>query len=354
MTFLGWLFTTFGTLVIIASFIHLLRYEQWWIRIWDFPHLQLSLLSLIGCLAGLAGVRLEAPLGTVVTAGLGLAFLYQLWLILPYTPVFRAQLPGAERKDPTNTIRLLIANIYMDNRQYDRVLEMVAKVQPDVLLIVEADEAWRQALGSLKADYPFRVLHPLPNTYGMLLYSRLPIREHEIRFLIEDDIPSIRAVLELPSGIPVHFYGVHPQPPSPTEHDRSTERDAELLLIGREVRQLTGPVIVAGDLNDVAWSHTTRLFQRTSGLFDPRVGRGMFNSFHASYFFLRWPLDHVFVSQHFKLEAIRRLPRSGSDHFPIFAQFLYDPQEKPKKPQPEGDDQQEATEKIERGLQGTD
>jgi endonuclease/exonuclease/phosphatase (EEP) superfamily protein YafD len=86
------------------------------------------------------------------------------------------------------------------------------------------------------------------------------------------------------------------------------------------------PAIVAGDLNDVAWSYTTQLFQRISGLIDPRLGRGLFNTYHARIPIMRWPLDHIFFDPEFRLCRIERQGFIGSDHFPILVELSFEPE----------------------------
>ena len=172
---------------------------------------------------------------------------------------------------------------------------------------------------------PHSVKCPLDNLYGIHLYSSLPLEDVELSYLVEKDVPSIHANLQLRSGDWVRVHFLHPAPPSPSENTESTERDAELVVVAREVADREQPVVVAGDLNDVAWSETTRLFRKISGLLDPRVGRGMFNTFHAKFPFMRWPLDHLFHSHHFTVSVIKRLPGFGSDHFPLFTELSYEP-----------------------------
>ena len=191
-------------------------------------------------------------------------------------------------------------------------------------MTLESDEWWQKKLDVLEEDYPHTIKCPLDNLYGMHVYSKLPLSDCHIKYLVEPDVPSIHTLITLPSGDKIAGHFLHPAPPSPTENEKSSERDAELIVVAKTVSESDLPIIVAGDLNDVAWSETTRLFRKISGLLDPRIGRGMYNTFHATYWFMRWPLDHLFHSKHFMLADIRKLPYFGSDHFALLTELVYD------------------------------
>jgi len=109
------------------------------------------------------------------------------------------------------------------------------------------------------------------------------------------------------------------------------------LIIGEKVENSKKPILIFGDFNDVAWSHSTRLFQKVSELLDPRIGRGFFNTFHAGYPIFRWPLDHIFHSDHFKLVKMKRLKSIGSDHFPIYSKLYYNPDYQTEQDEPDAD-----------------
>jgi endonuclease/exonuclease/phosphatase (EEP) superfamily protein YafD len=303
----------------------LLPYRAWRIRAWDFPRQQIAFL---GTTAGVGLVLLGGiPHGWPALAfgALLAALAYQLALILPYTRFWPRQGLSIDGAGSERSVRLVVVNVLMTNREIDGLGTTLDETDPDLVLALETDSWWVERLSEMLPGHPFRVLHPLDNTYGMALFSRLELLHPEVRFLLQPGIPSIRSRVRLPSGEDILFIGVHPEPPSPSEADSSLPRDAELVLIGREVAREAKPVIVAGDLNDVAWSHTSRLFRRLSRLVDPRVGRGFYNSFHAECRWMRWPLDHVFYSADFLLRDLLRLPGFGSDHFPILIELEHHP-----------------------------
>lgn len=221
---------------------------------------------------------------------------------------------------------------------------------PDILLVLEPDQNWLDAIRSFSQQYHYQVAVPLDHWYGMLMLSRLPIESHEVRYLVQEDVPSIDAHIRLKDNSIIRIVAVHPRPPEPIRGNDATARDAELALRGLELEKESGPVMIGGDLNDVAWSPTTRLFLRNSGLLDPRRGRGFFNTFHADHVFLRFPLDHIFHSPHFTVSEIRRLQHVGSDHFPMLIALKHNPSEKGKHKvlAEKESDEAEAKDRIER------
>lgn len=320
--------------------------HHWWIRAGEFPRLQLaSLAILVLVLLPFSTGSLTLP--TLLCAAATLAI--QLYHILPWTPLWRVQVQRMELGQESRCFSIMIANVLMTNRQHQPLEQLITRYQPDVIVTLESDHWWQSRLEeALGNDWSHRVAVPLDNLYGMHLFSRLPLAEAEVKWLIQDDIPSIHTWLELPEGERVRLHALHPRPPAPNESEESLWRDAELLLVGKKIDQVNVPTLVAGDLNDVAWSRTTRLFSRVSGMLDPRQGRGMFSTFHANYPLLRWPLDHIFVSEHFTLNRIQRLTHIGSDHFPILASLCFRPSRADEHDPPEADEQerQEARETI--------
>ena len=341
-----WL-SAFTTLFLLFTLLPLLPIPWWPIRTLDFPRLQLAIMGLVLTVTQLLVLPLNA-LGTYVLLLPTLAALaYQLWWILPYTPFYPLEVKTSRQEDADNRITLMVANVLTPNRQADKLIAIVKEQQPDVLVTLESDRWWQDKLDTLE-DYPHRVACPLDNLYGIHLYSRLRLQGATVEYLVEDDKPSIHTKIILPSGVSISGHFLHPAPPSPTENESSSERDAELLVMARKLDDPHQPTLVSGDLNDVAWSRTTRTFRAVSGLLDPRIGRDMFNTYHADYCFLRWPLDHLFHSDHFTLVRMQRLLAFGSDHFPLLAELQYNPRRRHEQNSPEAsaEDKQFAKEKT--------
>ncbi|MDB5268619.1 MAG: hypothetical protein JWP58_1659 [Hymenobacter sp.] len=352
-----WAVWIIGGAGLLVTLLPVFRQTAWWIRICDFPRLQIVAALLLSLGAALALPTPRSFGNSLFVVSLAVAVVYQFSRIWPYTPLHRKQVSDASRPadDDAHHLSIIVANVLMYNRDASRLLGHIAHLRPDVVLAVETDDWWLSQLQRIEKDYPYTCHAPLPNTYGMLVFSRLPLVEPQIRYILDPDIPSFHGCVRLPSGVTVNMHFLHPKPPAPQESKTSARRDAELLVVGKVIQHHDGPTIVAGDLNDVAWSHTSELFRRLSRLLDPRIGRGLLPTFHADYKLLRWPLDHVFHSAHFRLQDLRRLTHIGSDHYPIYIRLSYEPQgwheQENELEAADADDHEEAEEKIEEGVE---
>lgn len=313
----------FVTICTLATWLPLIKTHKWWIRVFDFPRLQITVLAIFTL--GLVFIYLHAqPIPFYISLFVIIcAIIYQSLSMVRYTPLYPIRSEKAILSDQKNTLNIMMSNVKMDNENYGKYLDLVDNASPDVILLNEVNQKWAQAINVLDETYPYYIKHPLENTYGMILYSKYKLHNVEVNFLMDDNIPSIYAQLELPSKNLVTLHCVHPEPPKIGSD--TYERDTEILLIGKRIVKEKKPCIVMGDLNDVAWSYTSELFQKRCNLLDPREGRGFFNTYNVFVPLLRFPLDHFFYTHDFKYIKLQRLKAFGSDHFPVMLKLEYIP-----------------------------
>jgi endonuclease/exonuclease/phosphatase (EEP) superfamily protein YafD len=313
----------FCCIVLVATGLPLIDSTAWWIRIFDFPRFQIAFFTLVALILAIIYIDFKWKYKLPLLIILLVALVYQVQFVVVYTPLYKTQAQDSNRPVGENSFSLLVSNVRMDNDDKRSFDILVKTYNPDILLINEPDQGWAESIAKHDRDYPYSIKYPLDNTYGMMLLSKLPLTESAVNFLVKDSVPSIFTRITLPSGSIIDFYGVHPEPPMPGTD--TYERDTELLIIGRKIRESDNPTIVAGDLNDVGWSVTSKLFRKYSELVDPREGRGLYNTYNAFIPLFRYPLDHIFYSREFGLLTLRKLEAIGSDHFPILVGLNYEP-----------------------------
>ncbi|SDS34455.1 endonuclease/exonuclease/phosphatase family protein [Christiangramia echinicola] len=313
-----------STLIISASLLSLFyNLPYWYSKLLDFPRLQYFIIGII-CLIIFIFLNKKWNWPSILL-GLGLvaSILIQSIRIFPYW-VGQKSVPDARQSiSQENTVSILLANVLISNRETNKFLEVVRNANPDIILAMEVNQWWLDELKILKQDYPYVMEQPNEVAYGMALYSKLPLKDSQIKYLKHKNVPSFHSRVELKSSKEFMLYAVHPVAPMPSSEypDNVGEAEIELIRVGEMVSQNHLPSMVAGDFNDVSWSNTSRLFGNDGQLNNVRLGRGLFNTFDANSSFLRWPLDHYYVTKEFKLVNLKRLDKIGSDHFPIIAKF---------------------------------
>ena len=306
--------------VITVTLLPLVPSNHWWIRIWDFPRPTI-LIAGIAALVLVAFAFGRSVRGYLLAGSLVVAVAWQATRILPYTPLGAREM--ADARDPSGgCLSVLTANLFQGNRDHAAAAAMIAREDADVVFLAEVDDVWAEALEGAAARYPYRVIVPQDNYYGLIFLTRFAPERMEVRRILDPAIPSVRATVRFSDRL-IEVFGLHPPPPRPGQS--SADRDAELVLAGADLRAIGRPAIVLGDLNDVAWSSTTRLFQRIAGVLDPRLGRGVYPTYHAAYPWWRYPLDQLFASPEFLLGSLTVLPGIGSDHFPVAVRLCLDP-----------------------------
>lgn len=341
--------------VIILTFfplIPVIPVQHWSIRFFDFVRLQMLTLQIAMLLLLIYIWQSPTSLQWFLLVTLILSIAYQALLIYPYTVLYKSR--KTKTKYYPKRLKLITANVLQTNTSYQKFINEIKRLNPHIFITMESDQKWDEAISKALPNYTYTSKVSLSNFYGMHLYSKHPLNSTQIHYLVEDDVPSIHTVVTY-LGHKIQLIAIHPSPPSPTENETSKERDAELMIVGKLCRQSDLSTIVCGDLNDVAWSRTSQLFMKMTGFLDPRIGKGLYPTFHASYWLLRFPLDHLFYSKDLNVPVLQRLRRFDSDHFGMYYQIEIPYKETdPKNPSLSATEQTEIKNIISEGLEEAD
>lgn len=338
----------FGVLAIILTIMPFIAVDYWWVRAFDFPHIQLTFLTVVAILTYFIKFNFKSKKDYIFMTILVGCCVFQFAKIYPYTSFANYDVLNAS-ENINNSIKIFTANVLQKNKKSEKIIKEINDLKPDIILLTEVNKRWLKELNNTTNSYSYKHEIPLDNAYGMALYSNLELIKPQTNYLVSDSIPSIEVKVILKSGDTIQVYAIHPTPPMPQENSLSTDRDTEMMITAKMSLESNYPVIVLGDFNDVAWSETSQLFKNVSELLDARIGRGLYNTYSADSYIMKWPLDHIFISKEFRVKKMEVRGDINSDHYPLYTDFSYEPnkafEQKPK--QVDKEDLQAANDQIE-------
>lgn len=277
---------------------------SWLLELFTHFHFQYLAILAIGAACCLAAKK--RWLATV----LGIFAAWNLALIAPlYLP------PVAPENATGRTVRALLANVHVHNRDHGRFLQLVRDQSPDVIVVLEVNRGWLTALEVLNDEYPYHAGQPREDSFGIAFFSRLPADSVALREIGPAELPSVIARIDCGANVALELLGTHPLPPTSAEY--AAFRNQQLRAVAQIVRGLPRPTVLVGDLNTTSWSPWFRELIDISNMRDSRLGFGVQPSWPGRAAAIGIAIDHVLISRDIAVERRMVGPDIGSDHRPV-------------------------------------
>lgn len=227
-------------------------------------------------------------------------------------------------------------NLAYANVDPEHTIQALAASDADILLLQEANGTAAPYLPLLRTRFPYGGGCARARLCDLEILSRLPITRVRWRFrdsagTFGPDLFWTRATL--PNGLSFPIATLHarwPLPPMPQQRFRAA-------LIDAAGRLGADGLIIAGDFNLTPWGHG--MAELDHGLLPMRRRTHAVFSFPARAREERvpvpmLPLDHLFAGPDWSTVSVRRLPATGSDHYPLRIELRWTGQRPCKKRRP--------------------
>ena len=242
---------------------------------------------------------------------------------------------SSDKKD--NQIRILSYNIkynseYLRNNKdsFSALISFIQQQDADILVLPESriNSTNKNLRKKLDKIYPYNLGSEYEanefylETYVFSRYPIINVKQYDNRYIYEVDI-------NLFDNYTIKLLACHLESNQSNSSFRKGEgfinnikkgyeaRNKEVKMICDSLSQYQGPLIIAGDLNDISGSKTLNTLQKELNLNDAwwKSGFGYGATSFSKHLFFR--LDHILFSHHFKSTSIEIPKVDFSDHYPI-------------------------------------
>ncbi|MEM1374642.1 MAG: endonuclease/exonuclease/phosphatase family protein [Pseudomonadota bacterium] len=234
--------------------------------------------------------RRPSTVPLAIWAVIGLAWNHVFW------PV------GTDRE---GTITLFQHNVRATNSALEELASAIKDADPDVITLQEISLVNAGLLTRLQGDYPHQHVCSFGQLYSMAVLSRLPRTD---RLPVCSPRRGLAAMEVMGPDGPGWVASVHLYWPWP--YQQRPQSDG----IARRIAELNGPVIVAGDFNQLPWSYAVRSIAQAGGVTNLGPRRRTFEVLG-----MPLPIDHVLAAS----GEVTRLGRVGSDHRALSARVSF-------------------------------
>ncbi len=247
------------------------------------------------------------PHGKVLTAFVLLVVMVASYSMWPYYvsahPTILSTVREGERE-----LRVASFNTWLLNDRTDDIRAEIARIDADVVVLVELGPSKRVLFDQLISRYPYQAKCSDPTHCNFGILSKSPLTKIGDRMIWEGP-PYIRASLGPEYGN-LSIYGVHT-----TRFPHSRAQFEQIRALAAELDSVTGHYLVMGDFNATPYSRVTQTLASQANL--QRFTN--LPTWPARTAFPQVSIDHIFASSGIRqLESESIGDGAGSDHFPIY------------------------------------
>ncbi len=210
-----------------------------------------------------------------------------------------------------NKTEISIAHINLINFQgkVDSLLDLVHELDPDILCFQEVNPGWAQLLTQkLSVDYPYKATLVRIDAFGKMVF--LKSAYNQLDTLYYDQIPDLDIQLSRNNQ---SFHVICSQIVPPFAGYSGLSSLEHLNSLSNYISSLKNPLILAGEFNQVYWSHEMRNFILQTKLNNSRKS--------LSLLLKVVPYEHIFFSREFECSGLEELSDNVSNHIGLFGMF---------------------------------